>query len=336
VLRYAPGVSLSYRKPFPVRKAVFNNGNWNGYLVPAMDKQKKSILNYTPQSLPYHIEKIDNVLILDAGTGENISMALSHDVLDIIATEANAEIFDLLQNSFTDQNEVELHQTIARTLLASDASSYDLIQLPIIGSLFGNSGLNAVETRYELSIEAFYEMWDKLSDNGMICLSCWMDYPPRNTYRLLAGIDGLLEEKNIKHPDEHIIAIRSWSAVTFLVRKSGFSKNQEKQVQQFCNDLMFDPLMLPGTKEIMRGKYNMLQDTSFFTNIERLLSTDKNEFLNEYPFRVRPATDNRPFFFQNIRWSEIHQLIASFGESSIPFFELGYILILFTFIQIIV
>lgn len=336
VLRYAPGVSLSYRKPFPVRKAVFSNGNWNGFLVPGTDQQKSSMLNYTPQSLPYHIEKIDKVLILDAGTGENVSLALSYDIIDINATEANAEIFDILQNSFADQDKVKLHRTLARTLLVSGTSDYDLIQLPIIGSFFGNSGLNAVETRYELSIEAFNEMWDKLADNGMICLSCWMDYPVRNTYRLLASIDRLLEEKNISHPEEHIIAIRSWSAVTFLVKKSGFSKNQEKQVQEFCNDLMFDPLILPGTKEIMRGKYNLIQDTSFFTTIERILSPDKNEFLDEYSFRVQPTTDNRPFFFQNIRWSEINQLIASFGESRIPFFELGYILILFTFIQIII
>ena len=335
VLRYAPGVSLSYREPFPIRKAVFNNGNWNGYLVPATDQQKTSILNYTPQSLPYYIEKINKALILDAGTGENVSLALSHNVVDINANEANAEIFYLLQNSFAGQNEVKLHQTLARTLLVSDTSSYDLIQLPIIGSFFGNSGLNAVETRYELSMEAFYEMWDKLSDNGMISLSCWMDYPVRNAYRLLASLDQLLEEKNIKDPDQHIIAIRSWSAITFLLKKSEFSKNQEIQVKQFCNDLMFDPLILPETKEINHGKYNMLQDTSFFRNIERLLSSDKKSFIKTYSYRVQPTTDNRPFFFQHIRWTGIRQLIASLGVGGIPFMELGYLLILFTFIQII-
>ena len=335
VLRYAPGVSLSYREPFPIRKAVFNNGNWNGYLVPATDQQKTSILNYTPQSLPYYIEKINKALILDAGTGENVSLALSHNVVDINANEANAEIFYLLQNSFAGQNEVKLHQILARTLLVSDTSSYDLIQLPIIGSFFGNSGLNAVETRYELTMEAFHEMWDKLSDNGMISLSCWMDYPVRNAYRLLASIDQLLEEKNIKHPDQHIIAIRSWSAITFLVKKSGFSKNQEIQVKQFCNDLMFDPLILPETKEINHGKYNLLQDTTFFRNIERLLSSDNKAFIKTYPYRVQPTTDNRPFFFQHIRWTGIRQLIASLGVGGIPFMELGYLLILFTFIQII-
>ncbi len=336
VLRYAPGVSLSYRESFPVRKAVFNNGNFNGYLVQTPDKQRSNILNFTPQSLPYHIEKIDNVLILDAGTGENISLALSHEADEIIATEANAEIFGLLQKSFADQNEVKLYQTMARTLLVSDSSNYDLIQLPIIGSFFGNSGLNAVEIQYVLSIEAFHEMWDKLSVDGMICISCWMDYPIRNAYKLLASIERLLKEKKIKQPNDHITAIRSWSAVTFLVKKSGFSKEQEKQVQKFCNNLMFDPLILPKNKEITRGKYNMLQDTLFFSNIKRLLSPDKKEFLDEYAYRVQPATDNRPFFFQHIRWKGIYKIIVSIGEDNIPFLELGYLLILFTFIQIIV
>ncbi len=336
VLRYAPGVSLSYGKPFPIRKAVFNNGNWIGYLVPTTDKQQTSILNYTTQSLPYYIEKIENVLIPDAGTGENVSLALSNNIDDISATDANPEIFKLLQNSFADKSEVKLQNTVVRNFLVSDTSVFDLIQLPIIGSFFGNSGLNAIEIRYELSIEAFSEMWDKLSDNGMIGLSCWMDYPPRNTYRLLSTICQLLKEKKVKHPNDHIIAVRSWSTVTFLVKKSKFRNVQNKQAQQFCNDLMFDPLILPGTKEIFQGEYNMIQDSSFFTNIEMLLSAEKNEFLIEYPFRVQPTTDNRPFFFQNIRWSGINQLITTFGESSIPFFELGYILILFTFIQIIV
>lgn len=335
-LRYAPGVSLSYREPFPIRQAVFNNGNLKGYLVPDTDKQKTSILNYTPESLPYHISKISNVLILDAGTGENVSLALSQNVSDIHANESNTEIFDLLKQSFANQSKVKLHRTKARQLLVSASMNYDLIQLPIIGSFFGNSGLNAVETRFDLSVEAFHEMWNNLSDNGMISISCWMDYPVRNAYRILVSLESLLEDKNLKHPGEHIMAIRSWSAVTFLLKKSGFNKNQERLVQQFCNEMMFDPLILPISEEIRQEKYNILEDKSFFINIEKILSKDKNKFLNEYPFHVRPIRDNQPFFFQNIRWSGIIQLISSIGKTRIPFFELGYILLLITFIQIIV
>lgn len=334
VLRFAPGVSLSYRAPFPIRKAVFNNGNWNGFLVPASDNHKESILDYTPQALPYHIAKINHVLVLDAGTGVNVSLALSHYVADIVANEPNAEIFGILKTSFYNQDEVKLHKTMARTLLATDTSSYDLIELPVIGTFFGNSGLNSVEPRYELTIEALQKMWDKLSDNGMISLSCWMDYPVRNAYRLLSTIALLLEEKGMTNYHEHIVAVRSWSAITFLAKKSGFSKDQIAQVHKFCNDRMFDPLILPETKEIYRGQYNMLQDTSFFTNVERLLFSDRNAFIKEYSYRVQPTTDNRPFFFQYIRWSEIKKMIASLRAGSVPFLELGYLLILFTFIQI--
>jgi hypothetical protein len=333
VLRFAPGVSLSYTEPFPQRKAVFNDGNWVGYQVPVSEGKITSVLNYTPQSLAYRIGKMQKVLIVDAGTGENISLAISHNVADISVTEANAGVFGLLQNSFSARAEVKLHRTMARTLLASDTSRYDLIELPLIGTYFGNSGLNAVETRYELNIDALRTMWSKLSDNGMISLSCWMDSPVRNAYRLLSTIELLLDEKKIK--DRHIVALRSWSAVTFLIRKAEFSTNQVKQTQQFCDEMMFDPLMLPGSKEIIRGKFNLLQDTIFFTNTARLMSASRTEFMKEYPYRIQPTTDNRPFFFQHIRWSGIRQLLVSLGEGNVQFLELGYLLVIFTFIQTI-
>jgi hypothetical protein len=336
VLRFAPGVSLSYSEPFPNRKAVFTNGNWAGYQVPVSEGQITSILNFTPQSLPYRIGKMEKVLILDAGTGENVSLALSNNITRITATEANAEIFKLLQATFKGRSEVSLHQTMPRTFLISDTARFDLIELPVIGTFFGNSGLNAVETRYELSIGALHAMWDKLSADGMISLSCWMDYPVRNPYRLLSTIELLFDEKNIKHRDEHIMAVRSWSAVIFLIKKSAFSSEQVILAEQFCDDMMFDPLILPGMKEINRGKYNLLQDTMFFKNTELLLSPDRNAFIREYPYRIQPATDNRPFFFQYIRWSGLRQVFTTLSEGGIPFLELGYLLVLFTFVQIVV
>lgn len=220
VLRYAPGVSLAYRDSFPVRKVVFNNGNWMGCLLPQpLEANETNILDYTPQALPYHIDNIKNALIINAGTGENVLLALSHQVARITANETNPEIFNILRQSFEGFYQVQPYQTMPRTLLTPDTNKYDLIELPIVGSFFGNSGLNAVEPRYELTIEALREMWNKLSEKGMISLSCWMDYPVRNAYRLLATISLLLDENDIAHPPHHVVAIRSWCAITFLVKK---------------------------------------------------------------------------------------------------------------------
>ena len=336
VLRYAPGVSLAYQDSFPVRKVVFNNGNWMGCLLPSpLEQNKTNILDYTPQALPYHINNIKNAMIINAGTGENVLLALSHQVARITANETNPEIFKMLSQSFEGFYQVQPYQTLPRTLLTPDTNKYDLIELPIIGSFFGNSGLNAVEPRYELTLEALQEMWNKLSREGMISLSCWMDYPVRNAYRLLSTIGLLLDKNNINHPPQHVVAIRSWCAVTFLVKKTPFKRNEINKVHLFCENRMFDPLVLPGNQEIDRDKYNMLQDTAFFTHVDQLLSPNKKTLIQQYPYRIHPTTDNRPFFFQFVRFKQIPQLLTSIREKNFPFLDIGYVLIILTFIQIV-
>lgn len=336
VLRYAPGVSLAYRDSFPVRKVVFNNGNWMGCLLPQpLEANETNILDYTPQALPYHIDNIKNALIINAGTGENVLLALSHQVARITANETNPEIFNILRQSFEGFYQVQPYQTMPRTLLTPDTNKYDLIELPIVGSFFGNSGLNAVEPRYELTIEALREMWNKLSEKGMISLSCWMDYPVRNAYRLLATISLLLDENDIAHPPHHVVAIRSWCAITFLVKKSPFKRDEINKVRLFCEHRMFDPLVLPEKQEIERDKYNILQDTTFFTHIDQLLSHEKETLIRQYPYRIHPTTDDRPFFFQFVRFKQIPQLISSIREKNFPFLDIGYVLIILTFVQIV-
>lgn len=336
ILRYAPGVSLAYRDSFPVRKVVFNNGNWMGCLLPQpLEANETNILDYTPQALPYHIDNIKNALIINAGTGENVLLALSHQVARITTNETNPEIFNILRQSFEGFYQVQPYQTMPRTLLTPDTNKYDLIELPIIGSFFGNSGLNAVEPRYELTIEALREMWSKLSEKGMISLSCWMDYPVRNAYRLLATISLLLDENDIAHPPHHVVAIRSWCAITFLVKKSPFKRDEINKVRLFCENRMFDPLVLPEKQEIERDKYNILQDTTFFTHIDQLLSHEKETLIRQYPYRIHPTTDDRPFFFQFVRFKQIPQLISSIREKNFPFLDIGYVLIILTFVQIV-
>ncbi|MDD3494846.1 MAG: hypothetical protein PHU11_03035 [Dysgonamonadaceae bacterium] len=336
ILRYAPGVSLAYRDSFPIRKVVFNNGNWMGCLLPQpLEANETNILDYTPQALPYHIDNIKNALIINAGTGENVLLALSHQVARITANETNPEIFNILRQSFEGFYQVQPYQTMPRTLLTPDTNKYDLIELPIVGSFFGNSGLNAVEPRYELTIEALREMWNKLSEKGMISLSCWMDYPVRNAYRLLATISLLLDENDIAHPPHHVVAIRSWCAITFLVKKSPFKRDEINKVRLFCENRMFDPLVLPEKQEIERDKYNILQDTTFFTHVDQLLSHEKETLIRQYPYRIHPTTDDRPFFFQFVRFKQIPQLISSIREKNFPFLDIGYVLIILTFVQIV-
>lgn len=335
VLRYAPGLSLSYKGTFPIHPIVFNDGNWVGPLISEPEHYTSCILNYTGQALAYRIDNIKRVLILNAGTGVNIALALNQNAEHIDANEVNPEVYKLLHGSFSTYANVKLRQSISRTFLAKENKSYDLIQIPTVGTFFGNTGLNAVETHYELSIEAFQKMWDLLSANGSIAISCWMDNPPRNSYRILATLVQLLDKNGIKNPERHIIAVRSWNDISFILKKTAYTNNHSIKTLEFCSELMFDALILPDLGVVKNQTYNRLQDSTFFEHISAILHPDKSDFLENYPFRVQPATDNQPFFYQNIRWPMLMDFFSMIRKGITPIHDLGYVLVLFTFIQII-
>ncbi len=54
-----------------------------------------------------------------------------------------------------------------------------------------------------------------------------------------------------------------------------------------------------------------------------------------YDFDIRPATDNRPYFSQFLRWRHLSSLLDQFGSQTVPFLEVGYLITGVTFIQIL-
>jgi hypothetical protein len=83
-----------------------------------------------------------------------------------------------------------------------------------------------------------------------------------------------------------------------------------------------------------RTMYNQLQDTSFFAFADRIVSGEREALYDEYDFNIRPASDSRPYFSQFIKLARLPKLRDSFGNSSVPFLETGYIIVLVTFVQI--
>jgi hypothetical protein len=53
-LRYAPGLSLAFTGEVPVKKEIFNNGDWFGPVVSWNPEDSFHLLDYTTMALPYH------------------------------------------------------------------------------------------------------------------------------------------------------------------------------------------------------------------------------------------------------------------------------------------
>jgi hypothetical protein len=104
----------------------------------------------------------------------------------------------------------------------------------------------------------------------------------------------------------------------------------------FCEEMSFDPAILPGLQPAERQQFNQLQDSLFFKNMDALLALGRDSLYRSYAFNIRPAIDQRPFFSQFIRWKNLPQLAEWTGSQSVPFLELGYLVVVITLVQIAV
>ena len=340
-LRYAPGLSLAFNNEVPVKSAIFNNGDWFGPVDTWKVKDSFHVLDYTTMAAPYLLKKRNKVLVLNAGSGLHVSQALDHGAFHVDAVEGHRGVHQLLLKELADVNDslfhqpaVKTHITEPRSFLSATKNKYDLIQLPMVGALGGGSGLYAMREEYTLTKEALLSIWDLLEEDGVMTITTWMDYPFRYSLKITSSLMETLNNAGITDHRSHLAAIRSWGTVTFILKKTPLSGSDTSVLRKFCNDYFFDPLWLPGLRSEERIVYNEMSDSSFFLYADELLSGNREKLYKEYGFHIRPATDDKPYFSQFLRWKSLPQLAAVFGSQTVSFLELGWLIAVINFLMI--
>ncbi|MBW6515999.1 MAG: hypothetical protein K0B81_05205 [Candidatus Cloacimonetes bacterium] len=343
-LRYAPGLSLNFQDEIPFELVIFNNGDFIGPLFPLHIEEQEHYYDYSTIALPFILNDIDKTLILDSGSGDMVSYATARDVKQIVAVDGNPQLFSFIKDDLTELGfqssyhspDVEIIPRDPYSFLLTDREEYDLITLPLTDAFGGSAGIYAMREKYLLTNQAFQLMWDRLSDNGMITISTWIDHPLRYPLKTLATIVELLENNDIIIPEHNIAAIRNWSMITFVVTKKPLSEDNLSKVRDFATDMGFDILLIPGLAREERSRFNILADESLFHYTGLILSPERQDFYENYPFNIKPASEIRPYFFQFLKVNRISELLEDFDLRSFPFLELGYFLVLLTFLQITV
>ena len=340
-LRYAPGLSLAFNHDVAVKSAIFNNGDWFGPVDSWNEKDSFHVMDYTTMAAPYFLRKRNKVLILNAGSASHVSLALSHGALQIDAVEPHRGVDHLLLDELVADNdsmfyrtEIKMHVTEPRSFLSSTKKKYDLIQLPVVGAFGGGTGLYAMREEYTLTKETFLKMWNLLEEDGVISITAWMDYPFRYSLKITSSLAETLRDAGVTDHQAHLAAIRSWGTLTFMLKKTALTASDTAALRKFCNDNFFDPLWLPGLKTEERAVYNEMSDSAFFAYADELLSGNREQLYDRYGFYIRPATDNKPYFSQFLRWKSLPQLTAIFGSQNVSFLELGWLIAVINFLMI--
>lgn len=243
----------------PAQKMIFLDGDAVGPLTRFTgDRKELRHLDYTTPALPYHFRRLQKVLVLGAGGGTDVLLALAQGATEILALEANRQVGELVEGPFASftghlyaRPETTLKIAEARQFIHSTDDSFDLIQLSLLDS-YGLSagGLASAQESYLYTVEAFSLYLSRLSESGMVSVTRWLKLPPRDSLRVLAtALEALRNTLSTSEPERHVLFIRSWKTSTILISRSPFTEEEIARAASFCQSRSFDMAYYGGMKE---------------------------------------------------------------------------------------
>jgi Spermidine synthase len=309
------------------------------------DASKLNYLDWMITAAPYFaLEDAPRDLracVLGAGGGAGVLLALRHAARQVDAVELDPNVLELLRGEFRefaglyDRPEVRVHRAEARAFVQRAHGAWDIIDLSLTGSFAASTvGVGAVSENYLYTREAFEVFLSHLRPGGVLSVTRWAQTPPRDELKLFATAVAALEQMGLK-PTERLVLIRSWAMATLLVKKEPFRTPELSALRRWTEERLFDTSYFPGIAADQHNRFNVLERDYYFEAASTFLAGGqrREEFLRDYAFNVRPATDDHPYFFHSFRWRALPMMFSAFRQSWIPFSEWGYLILVATLAQ---
>ncbi len=342
--RYVPGLSMASVVEPPQQLGVFTNGDGMSAITKYPDKMEQlGYLDYQTSALAYHLGDPDKVLILGAGGGSEILQALYHKTKVIDAVEIDPQMVDLVGKKYAGfagniyaMEHVTIHTAEARAYVASSAQKYDLIQMAMVDSFGASSaGLQSLSENYLYTVEALQLYLRHLKPEGYLSVTRWLKLPPRDTLKLFATAITVLEKNGVEEPQKHLVLIRGLQTSTLIIKNGVFSSVEIENLSHFCDERFFDIVYYDGLEMSESNRYNILDKPYFFQGTQALFE-NREQYFSDYKFDIRPATDDRPYFYHFFKWETLYEIFALRGTGGLHLLEWGYLVLLASLLQAII
>ena len=334
-VRYAPGLSLHFRKKLPPQLGLSVDG---GELTAVTHFQKEEeqaleFLSFLPSSLAYTLSQRPSALIIEPKGGLDVLAALHFKSRQIKVIESNPLIIKMhnqelatFGRSLYQQKNIHLISANTRAALKQEKERYDLIVFSLV-DIFGSSstGVYGFRENYLYTLESFSHLWERLSPQGIISLTLFLLPPPRKELKLLATWIEALERAQ-KEPSSRLLAIRSWGTISYFIKKMPFTPQDIIKLKSFAKEHLFDLVYYPGIKADETNIYNRFDRPLYYDlTLQLLTPSTRKELYKNYLFQLKPATDNRPFFFNFYKLSKLKATYKALGQKWLPLLQGGFL-----------
>jgi hypothetical protein len=257
------------------------------------------------------------VLIIGPGGGRDVLTGIVYRA-DVTAVELNGLIIKLMKGRFAAWSGhvytalgVNVIHDEARSWVRRSNQKFDLIQATLVDTWAATSaGAFTLAENALYTVEAFADYWDHLTEDGVVHITRWHRDPPRESLRAIVLMTDVMKERGVPNPERHVIAavdrqgtdganhpfsMLLWSRRELseerLAKLVQYSEVRKRENPGFVLDPLYVPTLPSATAIGDIGKY--------------LRSPNREEFVDTYPYDIRASTDDRPFFFNTVRLSEI-------------------------------
>jgi hypothetical protein len=301
---FAPGLSLNCQAPMPRQKGIFIDGDLAGTITRHIKAEPyPEMIDCLLNVLPYEIIQPKSVLIVNPRGGMGILTALNRGAGKVAAVEENPDIYSLMRNElagfsgniFRDAP-VVYHQADPANFLAHARQQFDLIILGN-GVAWESASGGGVGVSRLVTDDALAAMLNRLTPSGAFAVSGPLLTPPRASLKLITTAVSALTLNGID-PSRSIAMVRDWNTVLLVVKPSGFSELDKNRIRSFSNIHGFDISILPGLRKSELNQYHQIPDETPAKVGALALNGKTGSLYKASVFDIRPATRDRPYFFQ--------------------------------------
>jgi hypothetical protein len=328
-----PGLSLSSPVGLPPQAGLTLDGD---NLMPIVgmspDSQQAALLaDNVPGGISMRLRPSGRALVIAAGTGMDVFIALAGGSQQVTAVEENELVIGLMQNEYepfshalyTGSSVSVVNQSGRVFARQQRSANYDVV-VPSLTDPHRpvTSGAYSLTENYIYTIEAIADYLGLLNDTGLLVVTRWLQTPPSESVRLFATMATALTQTG-RDPAEHLIAFRSLRTMTVIAGLQPIGDQEIEAVRAFLQERGYDAVYFPGISATDLNQYNLLSEP-IYHNLFSAILTDPAQTVSEYRFDIRPPTDDHPFFFHFFKWQQAPEILARLGSTWQPFGGSGF------------
>jgi hypothetical protein len=327
-IRSAPGLSLSYSGKLPQQGGLFVDGDdLSPVLGPLDSPDSLGFFAHLPVALPYELRPGGDVLLLEPKGGLDVHAALVGGAASVVAVERNPLVVRAAGEVYQDDRvEVvsEEGRSYARRHGRRSDGTFDVVHLALSDSYRPvTSGAYSLGERYDLTVEAFEDYLSRLRPGGLLVVERWLQLPPSETLRAGTTLVEALRRAGVEEPAAQLVVLRGWQVGLILAKNGAYTREELATIRAFAQQQGLDLVALPGLSEAEANQANVLAEPVYYRAFQQLLDEPRVLYAAQV-YDVRPATDDRPFFFHFFRWGQTAAVLAQLGKTWQPWGGSGY------------